>query len=233
MGIQLDWGMLMRQDHISAILSGVWVMLEMTFLAWVLALSVGVVLATLRMTNSRILKTFVASYIEFHQNVPMLVHIFLWYFGFPALLPLAVQGWINSSQDSGFYFASIAIGLVMAAYISEALRGGIRSIPTAQFEASRALGLSYLQTARKVILPQAFRIALPPMVSHTVLLFKNTSLAMAIGVAELTYVTREIENSTFKTFEIYLLSTVIYLSISLLILATGSWLESRWRLVKR
>ena len=232
MGINFDFGMLMHKDHISAILSGVWVMLEMTLLAWLLAVSVGIILATLRMTNSRIAKAFVASYVEFHQNVPMLVHIFLWYFGFPALLPVAMQNWVNG-QDSGFYFATIAIGLVMAAYISEALRGGIRSIPAAQFEAARALGLSYLQTARKVIFPQACRIALPPMVSHTVLLFKNTSLAMAIGVAELTYVTREIENTTFKTFEIYLLSTVIYLSISLLILATGSWLESRWRLVER
>ena len=232
MSINLDFGMLIRSDHISAILSGVGVMLEMTLLAWLLAMAVGVVLATLRMTNSRILQGFVASYVEFHQNVPMLVHIFLWYFGFPALVPVAAQVWING-YDSGFIFATIAVGLVMAAYISEALRGGIRSIPHAQFEASRALGLSYLQTARKVIFPQAFRIALPPMVSHTVLLFKNTSLAMAIGVAELTYVTREIENTTFKTFEIYLLSTMIYLSISLMILATGSWLEARWRLVER
>lgn len=224
--------MLLHQDHISAILSGVWVMLEMTFMAWLLAMIVGIILATLRSTNSRILKAFVASYVEFHQNVPMLVHIFLWYFGFPALLPLAMQAWING-YDSGVFFATIAIGLVMAAYISEALRGGIRSIPYAQYEASRALGLSYLQTTRKVIFPQAFRIALPPMVSHTVLLFKNTSLAMAIGVAELTYVTREIENTTFKTFEVYFLSTAIYLSISLMILATGSWLEARWRLVER
>ncbi|HBI82692.1 amino acid ABC transporter permease [Orrella sp. NBD-18] len=232
MSINLDFGMLMRSDHISAILSGVRVMLEMTLLTWLIAMVVGVLLATLRMTNSKILQFIVASYVEFHQNVPMLVHIFLWYFGFPALLPIVAQQWING-HDSGFYFACIAVGLVMAAYISEALRGGIRSIPHAQYEASRALGLSYLQTARKVIFPQAFRIALPPMVSHTVLLFKNTSLAMAIGVAELTYVTREIENTTFKTFEIYLLSTMIYLAISLMILATGSWLEARWRLIER
>ena len=122
---------------------------------------------------------------------------------------------------------AIAIGLALSAYISEDLRGGIRSIPKSQIEAARALGLSYLQAFRRVVMPQAIRIALPTLINHTVLLFKNTSLAMAIGVSELTYVTREIESQTFKTVEVYLLATVLYLGISLLIMAGGAWLERR------
>lgn len=106
--------------------------------------------------------------------------------------------WINRHAGE-FIFATIAVGLTMSSYVSEDLRGGIRSIPKSQFEAARALGLSYLQSFRRVVLPQAVRIALPTLVNHTVLLFKNTSLAMAIGVAELTYVTREIESQSFKT----------------------------------
>ena len=110
---------------------------------------------------------------------------------------------------------------------SELLRGGIRSIPKSQLEAARALGLTYLQSFRKVVLPQAVRIALPTLVNHTVLLFKNTSLAMAIGVVELTYVTRDIESQSFKTVEVYLFTTVVYLGISLLLMTGGSFLERR------
>jgi polar amino acid transport system permease protein len=84
-----------------------------------------------------------------------------------------------------------------------------------------------------VVLPQALRIALPTLVSYTVLLFKNTSLAMTVGVAELTYATREIESQSFKTVEVYLLSTVIYLGVSLLIMAAGAGLENRYRIRTR
>ncbi|MFP3570557.1 ABC transporter permease subunit, partial [Paraburkholderia sp. SIMBA_030] len=87
------------------------------------------------------------------------------------------------------------------AYLSEDIRSGLRSIPHGQFEASRALGLNFLTAMRHVVLPQALRKAMPPMINHTVLLFKNTSLAMAIGAAELTYVTRQVENETFLSFE--------------------------------
>jgi polar amino acid transport system permease protein len=232
MSIELDFAFLVRDGYPQAIANGVGVMLKLTVLAWLLAMAVGIVLAVVRMANTRIGTAFVASYVEYHQNVPILVHVFLWYFGIPAILPESWQQWVNA-HNSEFLFSTIAIGLVMAAYISEALRAGIRSIPGSQLEAARALGLSYLQAARQVVLPQALRIALPPMVSHTVLLFKNTSLAMAVGVAELTYVTREIESNTFRTFETYLVCTVIYLGISLLIMAFGRHLEARYRIKER
>src|SRR2546428_2190356 len=167
------------------------------------------------MSSSRIGQALVATYVEYHQNVPMLVQIFIWYFGIPALLPQGMQNWFNA-HNSEFLFAFIAVGLCMGAYVSEDLRGGIRSIPKSQLEASRALGLTYLQASRLVVLPQAIRIALPTLVSHTVLLFKNTSLAMTVGVAELTYATREIARQSFKTVEVYLFSTMVYLVVSML-----------------
>src|SRR3546814_17072355 len=100
-----------------------------------------------------------------------------------------------------FLFSMIAIGLVTAAYVAEDLRSAIRAIPDGQLEASRSLGLSFLRSMRKVILPQAFTIAIPPLTNQTLLLFKNTSLAMAIGLIELTGAGRAIESDTFKTFE--------------------------------
>jgi polar amino acid transport system permease protein len=228
----MDLSVLLRGEYPQLVAKGLATMLELTAAAWLLALVVGTLLALVRMAPNRAAQGFVAAYVEYHQNVPMLVQIFLWYFGIPTLLPMEWQQWINK-HASEFFFAFIAIGLAMGAYVSEGLRGGIRSIPASQLEAARALGLTYLQSFRLVVLPQAVRIAMPTLVNYTVLLFKNTSLAMAVGVAELTYVTREIESQSFRTVEVYLLATMVYLGISLLIMACGSLVERRLRIPAR
>lgn len=232
MDTKLDFSILMRPDYLRMILDGLLTMFELTLLAWILAMVVGVVLAVVRMTNSRVARGLVAAYVEYHQNVPMLVQIFLWYFGVATLLPATWQQWLNA-HHSEFVFAFVAVGLAMAAYMSEDLRGGIRSIPKSQIEAARALGLSYLKASRLVVMPQAIRIAMPTLISHTVLLFKNTSLAMTIGVAELTYATREIESQSFRTVEVYLFTTAAYLVISLLIMAAGELIERSLRIQAR
>ncbi|WP_454737925.1 amino acid ABC transporter permease [Cupriavidus necator] len=230
--MNLDFSILLQGEYPRLIAGGLVTMLELAVLAWMLALALGTVLAVIRLSNVRWARAAVAAYVEYHQSVPILVQIFLWYFGIPTLLPEGVQQWFNKNH-SEFVFAFIAIGLCMAAYMSEDLRGGIRSIPKAQLEASRALGMTYLQACRKVILPQAIRIALPPLISHTVLLFKNTSLAMTIGVLELTYVTRQIESDTFRTVEVYLFATLAYLGISVLIMTGGTALERRYQIKAR
>ncbi|MFC3396795.1 amino acid ABC transporter permease [Brenneria rubrifaciens] len=232
MGTELDFSILTQGEYPRWILQGILTTAELTALAWMIAVVVGILLALIRMSNSRIGEILVASYVEYHQNVPMLVQIFLWYFGIPTLLPDSIQQWTNA-HNSEFLFAFIAVGLCMGAYVSEALRAGIRTIPKSQLEASRALGLGYIQAFRLVVLPQAVRVALPTLINHTVLLFKNTSLAMTVGVAELTYVAREIENQSFRTVEIYLVVTVLYLAVSLLIMFTGSMLEHRYRIKAR
>lgn len=232
MTVKLDFSILLRDEYPRMIVEGIVTMLELTVLAWVLAMTLGVALALIRMTRNRVAEAMVAAYVEYHQNVPVLVQIILWYFGVPTLLPKAMQLWINA-QHSEFIFAFIALGLCMAAYMSEGLRSGIRSIPASQLEASRALGMSYLKAFRLVVLPQALRNALPTLISYTVLLFKNTSLAMTIGVAELTYATREIESQSFRTVEVYLLTTAVYLGISLLIMGVGSSLENRYQIKAR
>ncbi|HTH79917.1 MAG TPA: amino acid ABC transporter permease [Ramlibacter sp.] len=228
----LDFSILLHDDAPQMLAHGIALMLEITVLAWLLAMVLGTLLALVRMSRSKLADTAVGAWVEYHQNVPMLVQIFLWYFGIATLLPTAMQMWLNR-HGGEFTFATIAIGLATSAYMSEGLRGGIRAIPPSQIEAARALGLSYLQSFRHVVFPQAFRIALPTLINHTVLLFKNTSLAMTIGVAELMYATREIESRTFRTIEIYLLATVIYLGISLLIMAAGSFAERRMRVATR
>ena len=224
MNYTLDFGALLSNGYPMLILGGLMTTLKMTALAWLLAFGLGSVLAVLRMLNRRPLKYIIALYVAFHRNVPMLVHILLWYFGVAALLPMALNDAVNQ-WGSEFLFSMIAIGLVTAAYVAEDLRSAIRAIPDGQLEASRSLGLSYMRSMRKVILPQAFTIAIPPLTNQTLLLFKNTSLAMAIGLIELTGAGREIESATFKTFEVYTVVTALYLAVSLLLMFGGAYIS--------
>lgn len=226
MNYTMDFASLLNGDYPALILQGVLTTLKMTAVAWLLAFALGSTLTVLRTLNIKALDYIVALYIAFHRNVPMLVHILLWYFGIAALVPAAINDYINFLGGE-FFYATIAIGLVTAAYVSEDLRSAIRSIPHGQMEAARTLGLSYLRSMRKVILPQAFIISIPTLTNQTLLLFKNTSLAMAIGLIELTGAGREIESATFKTFEVYLIVTVIYLAISLMLMLAGAYLSKR------
>lgn len=226
MNYTLDFGALLSNGYPALIWGGLLTTLKMTLIAWIIAFGLGSTLAVLRMLNIRALNYIVITYVAFHRNVPMLVQILLWYFGVAAIMPVAFEDVINHIGGE-FFYATVAIGLVTAAYVSEDLRSAIRAIPSGQMEASRSLGLSYLRTMRKVILPQAFKISIPPLTNQTLLLFKNTSLAMAIGLIELTGAGREIESATFKTFEIYTVVTVLYLLISLLLMLAGAYLSKR------
>lgn len=214
--------------------SMLWLGVKMTLVvaigSWLLAMSLAFVLLALRLTPSRIAQRGVQAYISYHRNVPTLVQLMLWYFGVASLLPGPVQTWL-SNHNAEALFAVIGLGLCQAAYFSEDLRSGLRAVPSGQTEAARALGHGFLSTLRHVLLPQAVRNAMPALVNHSVSLFKNSSLAMAIGVAELTHAVKEIENLSFRAFEAYLLATVMYLFASLLIMGFGAWLERRTRIV--
>jgi len=196
--------------------------------SWLFAMSLAVVLLVVRLTPSRIAQRGVVAYVSYHQNVPTLVQLMLWYFGISSLLPDVLQGWLGEHSGESV-FAIIALGLCQAAYFSEDLRSGLRSVPPGQAEAARALGHGYVGAMRHVLMPQAIRNAVPALVNHSVSLFKNSSLAMAIGVAELTHAVKEIENQSFRAFESYLIATLMYLAFSLLIMFAGAWLGRRAR----
>jgi polar amino acid transport system permease protein len=194
--------------------------------SWLLAMALGIALLLVRLTPSRVADGAVAAYISYHRNVPTLVQLMLWYFGISSLLPIGLQGWLGEHHGE-VIFAIIALGLCQAAYFSEDLRSGIRTVGRGQAEAARALGHGYIGAMRFVLMPQALRNSMPALVNHTVSLFKNSSLAMAIGVVELTGAAREVENESFRTFETYLLATILYLVCSLLIMAVGAQLSRR------
>lgn len=197
--------------------------------SWLLGMALAMVLLTIRLTPSAAAQRFVAGYVSYHRNVPTLVQLMLWYFGISNLLPDTVQEWLSEHHGEAI-FAVVALGLCQAAFFSEDLRSGLRAVPPGQAEAARALGQSYVASMRYVILPQAVRNAIPALVNHTVSLFKNSSLAMAIGVAEMTGVVREVESRSFRTFEVYAVATVFYLAVALLLMALGAALARHYRL---
>ena len=207
--------------------------LEMTLIifagSWLLAMSLGLILLVIRMLPGRIADALVAGYVSYHRNVPTLVQLMLWYFGISSLLPEGLQLWL-ADRNGEAIFAIIALGLCQAAYFSEDLRSGLRAVPKGQWEAARALGHSFTGAMSYILLPQAVRNAMPALVNHTVSLFKNSSLAMAIGVAELTHAVKEVESQSFRAFETYFIATVLYLVCSLLLMWIGYHLERRSRM---
>jgi len=213
---ELDFGVVFTGEYRQALIDGTLLTLQLSGLSLLLALMLGITVAVCRLAPFKPLNWLAATYVEFVRNTPLLVQMLFWYFGATQVLPAAVNEWLYAGN---FEFAAAATALVMytAAFISEDVRSGIRAIPREQTEAARASGMTFLQAMGYVILPQALRVTVPPLINQALNLTKNSSLAMAIGVAELTYKTREIESFTFRTFEAFAACTTIYLVLSLLI----------------
>lgn len=218
--------LLSNPDYLTLVLHGLGVTAKLFVASWVLAMLLACVLMAVRSSSSRVAQGLVMAFVEYHRNVPGLVQIFVWYFGVPQLLPTDVQRWVNR-HDGEFILSCIALTLYAAAYMSEDLRSGLRSLAKGQVEAARSLGMTYMQAMRHVLLPQALRAALPPLVNQTLALFKATSLAMTVGVAELMHATRQIENETYRTFEAFLIASACYLAISWSLMAVGAYTARR------
>lgn len=216
MNYEFDWKLVTTGEYGQWILEGLVVTLKLSAISIVFALLVGTIIAVFRLTKFKPLEWFAIAYTEFFRNTPLLIQIFFWYFGSYSVLPESVNNWL---YDHNFEFAAGVISLTIytSAFIAEEIRSGIFAIPKTQLESSRACGLSFIQSMVHVILPQAFRIIIPPLISQFLNLIKNSSLAMTIGVMELTYMARQIESYSFHGFEAFTVSTLIYISISLIV----------------
>jgi len=224
----MDFGSIsvLNEPYLTWLLQGLRLTFALFIFAWIIAFVMGFLLLLLRMSPIKVISWIPSIYIELARNIPLLVQIMFWYFAMPMLLPEFLQQALNRG-DSGFILASLALGFCMAAYFSESFRSGVRSINSTQVEASRALGFSFLRTMQYIVFPQALRATIPLIMNNTLLLFKNTSIAMAIGVHELMYQVLSINNDTFRTFEIFFIATIAYLFFSVLIMIAGEFAE-RW-----
>jgi polar amino acid transport system permease protein len=163
----------------------------------------GLVIALARTSASRALKTVAAAYIKLFQATPLLMQLYLIYFGMN-MLGVRLEPWSA---------AAVAFTLYASAFLGEIWRGCIQAIPRGQWEGARAVALGYPDQMRFVILPQALRIAVPPTVGFLVQLLKGTSLASIIGFVELTRAAQVVNNSTFRPFTVYALVAVIYFGL--------------------
>ncbi|RWB32160.1 MAG: amino acid ABC transporter permease [Mesorhizobium sp.] len=214
MGTQFDLSAVVTGDYGKLFVIGVQYTFILFVLSWLASMSVGTILAVLSLSRSKVLRWLVAVLVAYHRNVPLLVQLMLWYFAIPRTLPTSVTSVINSWRPEVAY-AVIALSLCCGAYIAEDIRSGLRAIPRTQFEASRSIGFSRFQSMRWVILPQAFRLSLPALINDTLDLFKGTSIAAVIGVGELTYQMRLIENETFRIYEVFIVVSAIYFSVTI------------------
>jgi len=211
-----NWGLVLGGEYGGWIIQGLVTTLKISAISIVLSMIMGTVIAVFRMSRVKPLEWISVAYTEFFRNTPLLVQIFFWYFGSDAVLPKAVNTWLYA-HDFEFMAGVISLTVYTSAFIAEEIRSGVFSIPRTQLEASRACGLSFLQAMWYVILPQAFRIIIPPLISQFLNLIKNSSLVMTIGVMDLTYMARQIESYTFRGFEAFTISTGIYICISLIV----------------
>jgi len=209
------------------LLQGLLTTLGISVLAWVLAVALGITSGAMRTVPWKPLRVVATFYVEFFRNVPLLVWMFFWYFGVPPLLPRAVQDWIfNHSAE--FWAGMFALGVYHGARMSEILRAGILSIPRTQFEAAVAMGLTTFQVYRLIIVPIALRLIVPPATNDSLNLLKNSSVALTISVAELTFQTRQIETYTAKAIEALTAGTLIYLVLCVGIASIMARVERRF-----
>jgi polar amino acid transport system permease protein len=213
---QFDWAIITSGQYFEWIVSGVKITLQLSVISVVLSFILGLLIAIMRMSNVRPILWFSHAYLEFFRNTPLLVQIFFWYFGSYKILPQSVNDWMNT-MNFEFAAAVIALTVYTSAFIAEDIRSGVRSIPKEQMEAARSSGFSYLKSMYYIILPQAVRLTIPPLINQFLNLTKNSSLAMTIGVAEVTYQARQVESYTFKGFEAFTAATLVYLGLSLII----------------
>ena len=219
--------MLLSGRYHEMLLAGLWLSIQLLVISLVLALPLATCIALLRLSPLALLRGLGFAYVETIRNIPLLAHMLFWYFGAAEMLPEAAKQWLYAGNTEASC-AVIALTLYTAAYMAEDIRSGIRAISFVQMEAARALGLSFLAAMRLVILPQALRVITPPLISQTLNLWKNTSIATVIGVAELMYQAGQVESASFRSFESFAFATSAYLSLSLLITALAAWFQHRY-----
>src|ERR1044071_3120882 len=197
-------------NYFDMLLSGLWFTIIVSIFAWIIALAFGWAIGIMRTLPSPLARTFASAYIELFRNIPLIVQLFLWYFVVPELLPAAWGNWLKQLPNASMYTAIVGLGLFTSARIAAQTWAGIASLPRGQGMAATALGLTTFQKYRYVLLPRAIRVVLPPLTSELLNLIKNSSVALTIGLAELTAQARAMQEYSFQVFEAFTVATLLY-----------------------
>jgi glutamate/aspartate transport system permease protein len=226
-----NWPILLKEPYLTWIVTGFGKTILIAVLAWAIAFPLGSAIGIARTTDSRALRLGGTVYVEIFRNIPLLVQMFLWYFVVPELLPADWGRWIKRDMPyPQFLTAMICLSLYTASRVAEQVRSGIEAIPRGQRNAGLAMGLTSLQVYRYVLIPVAYRTIIPPLTSDFLGVFKNSSLALTIGVLELTSQARQIEEYTFAAFEAFTVATVLYCTVTGIVILAMRMLERRTRI---
>jgi polar amino acid transport system permease protein len=227
--IHFDPSVVLSGDFRQWLISGFLVSIQLTLATLVLSLPLATGIALCRLSGFAPARAFGFFMVEAVRSIPLLAHLLFWYFGAPELLPDGAREWLYAHNPE-IICAVAALTLYTSAYMAEDIRSGFRAVPATQTDAARALGLSAAVTLRYVVLPQAVRVAIPPLISQTVSLWKNTSIATVIGTAELMYQAQRVESATFRGVETFAVTTLAYLTVSLLITGLAALYQQRYPL---
>jgi glutamate/aspartate transport system permease protein len=233
MNYNWNWGIFLEPSpegtgtYADMLLSGLMWTVVTALCAWVIAFFLGSVIGVMRTLPSKLANAIGTTYVELFRNIPLLVQMFLWYFVLPEVLPESWGGWIKQLPNAPFYTAVVCLGFFTASRVAEQVRAGIQALPRGQKMAGTAMGLTVYQTYRYVLLPSAYRMILPPLTSEFLNNLKNTSVALTIGLLELTARARAMQEFSFQVFEAFTAATVLYVLINVVVIFTSGWIERR------
>ncbi|HET6235647.1 MAG TPA: amino acid ABC transporter permease [Acetobacteraceae bacterium] len=232
-----EWPVVAEYMLNAEVLTGLQRTLELTLAAMVMGLVLGTVLALFRLSNNRLLSTLSWAYIWFFRSVPVLVQLIFWY-NFGALysmislhVPFGPTLFAVSTNTliTPLFAALAGLGLSQSAYTAEVIRAGVVSVPTGQTRAALALGMRRLMIYRRIILPQAMRVIIPPVGNEVISMVKNTSLVSVIALAELLYTTQLIYARTYQTIPLLIVASLWYLIIVSVLSVGQYFLERKFR----
>ena len=237
MNYNWNWGVLLAPEpggtgtYLYYLVVGLGWTLATALAAWVIALSIGSIVGTLRTTPMPLVVRLGDAYVEIFRNVPLIVQMFLWFFVMPELLPKDLGDWVKQVPPPwGSYLpAVLCLGIYTSVRVAEQVKAGINSLSRGQGMAGTALGLTLGQNYRFVLLPMAFRIVLPPLTSEFMNVIKNSSVALTIGLLELTGRARAMQEFSFRVFEAFAAATLIYLLTNLVVVLAMRALENKVR----
>ena len=210
---------------------GVLVTIIVTVASYFLIIIVGLLGGLGRLSENKLVFGIASLYVEVVRGIPLLVQLIGWYFASPVIIQ-KLGAWLNLQplieyRANPIITAIIAITVCYGAYMSEIVRSGIQSVPKGQMEAARSLGMSHFQAMRHVVLPQAFRVILPPMGNEFIALLKDSSLVSVVAVADLTRRGREFMSAHFNPIETWLMIALLYLIMTIIAARVVSYIEKR------
>jgi glutamate/aspartate transport system permease protein len=227
MNFRWEWEVFLRdtgggESYLDWMISAWGWTLTVSMCAWVVAVVFGALIGTLRTTPAVWLVRLGNAWVELFRNIPLLIQIFIWYHVIPAMYkPL--------QEIPSIILVVLALGLFTSARVAEQVRAGIQSLPRGQRNAGLAMGLTLPQTYRYVLLPMAFRIVIPPLTSEWMNIIKNSSVAFAVSISELTLFAMQAQEETSRGIEVYLAVTAAYMTTALLVNRLMAFIEKRMR----